>query len=132
MGGRGEGGLILGQICVTLSKIGPTSYQGCSAGHFKDSSVVTGIELVTDIRVLVVEDAVGPGALGIDAGLRFLLELSGLAVDVVGQDALLTVTDCVVEQKAVRAEVGLGYIVLADVVQVTLFRIGKKSVLFWN
>ena len=93
-------------------------------------SVVTGVKLITDVGVLVIKDAVGSGALGVDAGLGFLLEFPRLAVYVVGQDTFFAVSNGVVKQESVGAEVGFGHVVLADVVQVALLGVGEETVLF--
>jgi hypothetical protein len=93
-------------------------------------SIITSIELIADIRILVIKDAVCSGALGIDARLRFLLKLPVLAIYIVGEDTFFTVPDCVIEQEAIWAEVGFCHTVLTDIIQVTLFRVGKEPVLF--
>jgi len=67
----------------------------------------------------VVEDAVGTRAAPVQAWCRFLDELAGATVDIVGQHTLLAVADAVVEEESVLAQVGLGDTVLADVVEVT-------------
>ena len=93
---------------------------------------VTEIELAALAGVFVVKDAVGPGASGVDAGLRFLDELSLAAIDTVGQDAPLLVTVGVVEKEAVFTKLGSGDVVLADVVQVALLGVGKQPVGLWT
>lgn len=104
--------------------------KGSGAGHLEGSAIVAGVELVADVRVLVVENAVGTRTPWINAGLRLLLEFPVFAIDVVRQDTLLAVADGVIEEEAVGAEVGLGHAVLTDVVKVALLRIGKETVLF--
>ena len=94
------------------------------------SAIVTCVELVTHIRVLMVKDAIGSGALGINASLGLLLKLPVFAVHIVGQDTFLPVPDSVIKEESIRAEVGLGHIVLTDVVQVTLLWVSKESILF--
>jgi len=121
---------LLGLLLVpdTASDGGVEDERSCTR-HLEGCSVVAGVELGADVGIFVVEDAVGARALRVDSGLRFLLELAIFAVDVVGEDALLAVPDGVVKQKTVRTEVGLGDVVLADVVEIALFRICKESVL---
>lgn len=120
-------GLLL--IAGAAAQDGVENQRSCT-GHFMGSSIITSVELVTDIGILMIKDAVGSGALGIDARLRFLLKLPVLAVYIVGEDTFFTVPDCVIEQEAIWAEVGFGHTVLTDIIQVTLFRVGKEPVLF--
>ena len=86
---------------------------------------VTEIELAALVGVFVVEYAVGPGAPGIDAGLRFLDKLPLTTIDAMRQDAPLLVAVGVVKKEAVLAKLGSGDVVLANVVQVALLGVGK-------
>ncbi len=98
------------------------------AGHLEGGALVAGVELVAHSGVLVVEEAVGAGAPGVDAGLGLLHERPVAAVDVVRQLADLVVAPAVVEQQAVVAQLGHELAVRADVVQVALLGIRELAV----
>ena len=66
--------------------------EGGDAGHLEGHALVAAVELVAHVGVLVVEEAVGPGAPRVDALLRLLHERPVAAVHVVRQLARLVVT----------------------------------------
>lgn len=122
-------GLVGPLLLADAAADGRVEDERVGAGHLEGGAVVASVELVADGRVFVIKDAVGSLAPGVDSGLGLLLELSLAAVDVVREDALLAVPDGVVKEEAVWAENSLTYVVLAEVVEVTLFRVREEAVL---
>ena len=102
--------------------------QGVHTGHFMGGPLVTEVEFLAFVGVFVVKDTVGPRAPGVNVSLGFLDKFTLATVHSVGKDASLLVPVGVVKEEAVVAQLGSGYVVFADIVEVTLLGVSKEAV----
>ena len=91
-------------------------------------TLVAEVELLTFVRVFVVENTVGSGTSGINAFLRLLHEFTSSTVNAVREDATLLVAPTVVEEEPILTKLRTGHAVFANVVEIALFGVGKEAV----
>lgn len=120
--------LLLVHAAGTAGGVGPhavaavlVKVQSVGAGQLGKVSINAVVELVADRRVGMGEESVEAGAVGVALGRLQLSPIS--AVNVEGLVALVHLTDALVEDQTVRAQLLCGHTVDALVVFVALYRI---------